>query len=516
MLSDIIDAITADLDDIQTTHALSDRAVAAAVQLFVRTGEFPDGVADEPEVTDRLTEVAWLLFLAAPAQSPRYLLVSSMHLGLVLSGDREFSVIFDELRSVESTGETDDRDPDWLFRYRQLGARPWPDDDRIDTLQQRLEQGRSILREHHEAVVEFSQRLLDTLARDFDRDVEQGDLSPLGDPSAIDFDDPDRALQKAEEKQREGDLMGARQLYSAVLQERPDDMEARVQRGILRASFEELSDALEDFDRALEQQPDHLVARLNRGLARHSVGEVKAAIDDYDRALEQVDDDPEIWVNRGIARFSDDDFDGALRDFDRALELDEDMAVAYYHRANVRRVLSEVGHALRDYKKAIELQSDFVDAYSARGYLHLQLEDAESAIEDFDRAIDLQPADASLYYNRAHAHLLSDDAEAAIEDYDRALELDPEDVEALSNRGAARMMLGDLDGAVEDWEEAIAINPYYPTPYLKRASMWLATDRPEEAINDLQIALDNAPDDWPYRQKVEQTLDDLHAANRDA
>ncbi len=509
MVTETIDAISTHLESAQTEHALTDRSVAAAIQLFTRTGDFPKGLSDESLQT-AVVEAAWLLFVAAPAVAPRYLIVSSMHLNLTITGEYPLAKLFEEIGAdVEKDEEEFSDSPGWLEEYRQIGRQPLPEQNRLAELQKCFEKVRTILRENHDEVVEFSRHILDTIAAEFDQQVEQGELSPLGAAPDVDIDDSADALEAAGTMQKEGDLVGAMSIYSAVLEETPDNLEALVHRGILRASFEDLSAACEDFDRAIELDEDHLVARLNRALARHSMGEVEAALEDYDHALSRVDGDAEIWVNRGIARFSARDLDGALHDLNRAIELDDTMATAYLQRGNVHRVRNQGSDALRDYEKAIELNPDFADAYAARAYLHLQLVRVDDAIADFNRAIELQPADPTLYYNRAHAHLLNEDVEAALADYDRSLELDPEDVEALSNRGAARMMNGDLDGAVGDWEEAIAINPYYPTPYLKRASMWIATEQPEEAARDLQIALDNAPEDWPYRDDVEETLKGL-------
>ncbi len=505
MNAETIDDISQRLDALQADHALTDRALAAALRLFVRSGDLPEDTPDDPEVEKTLLETAWLFFLAAPATNSRYLLTSSMHLNLVMTGDRPLERLFDELHTVDETGDADD--PDWLADYRKLGDDSLPDDP--GEIRALFEQARSILEDHHQEVLEFSRETIGSIATEFDRSVEQGDLSPLGAEPLTDIDDPDEALDEARDRQQEGDLDAARHLYSTVLDKRPDDLEARVQRGILRATLEDLEGACRDLDRAIELDEDHLVARLNRGLARHSLGRVQKAIDDYNHALSLVDDDPEIWINRGISRFSDDDFDGALEDFNRAIELDDTFASAYFQRANVHRVLRDVRAAVDDYDRAVELEPEFVDAYAARGFLYLQLEELDRARDDFDRAIELRPSDPELYYNRAHTYAMADDLEAAIADYDRALERDPEDVEALSNRGAAHMLNGDLEAAAEDWETAIAINPYYPTPYLKRASMWIASEDYEQAIEDLEIALEHAPDDWPHRSEVEEALDDL-------
>lgn len=507
MNDEYIDELEQQLDQLRTDHALTDRAIAAALRLFVRTGEFPEGTPEDPDVERTLLETASLLYHDAPALRARYLLVSSMHLDLVMSSDRRLDAIFDELRELDGDDPPDD-EPDWLAEYRRLATRRL-DGDPVDELQSRFDATRRFLAEHHQELRSFSRSVLAGLTEQFDEDVQSGALSPLVDDATADVDDPDEALHTARELQADGELDAAVELYSKVLEQRPDDVEARVQRGILRATLEDLTGAVDDLDRALELDDEHLVARLNRGLARHSLGNTDEAIDDYDRALELVDDDAEIRVNRGIARFSNDDFQKARRDFDRAIELDDSMPIAYYQRGNVHRVLRDVGPALEDYDRAIELDDQFVDAYSARGFLYLQLEDPDKARADLDRAIELQPSDPELYYNRAYTFLLSDDVESAIADYDRALELDPEDVESLANRGAAHMMNGDLERAAEDWEEAIRINPYYPTPYLKRASMWIATEEYEQAIEDLEIALKHAPDDWPHRRQVEETLDDL-------
>lgn len=511
VLAEIISTIKANLDAAQTAHALTDRALAMAIQLFMRTGEFPDSFADSADTAAQqaIIEAAWLLFVAAPARAPRYLLIASMHLDLVVEEDRDLLAIFDEISALDEPETVeDDQDAPWLREYRALGRRGLPAENSGEILGKELKKARKILTENHDQVRAFSEKVINDLTLSFDRDVREGNLSPLG-PEPLSVDSPEEALTKAHEARDQGDLEAAQYLFSIYLKDYPEDVEALVERGILQAALEDLTGALEDFDAALGIEPEHLIARLNRALARHSLGQVEAAIDDYDRAIKAVNKDPEIFTNRGIAHFSAGNYQQAIKDFDRAIELDPSMATAFYQRGNVRRILGEVGHAIKDYEKALSIRPDFVDVLAARGFLHLQLQDTEKAIADFGLAIGLQPSDPALYYNRAYARLMDENLDGAIADYDMALSLDPEDVEALANRGAAHMLKGDLDAAVQDWEEAIAIDPYYPTAYLKRASMWIATEQPDEAARDLQIALDNAPPSWPYRQEVEETLQEL-------
>ncbi len=512
MFAQSIDSTQTQIQAIRGDHALTDGAIATAVKLFTRTGQFVDPFAEDPALQSALISSAWLLFLAAPTIKPSYLLISSMNLNLVISGERTLEEVFSELRELSErasdNGEDDQNHPQWLANYIELGSGEFSDDEPSQEMAARLEEARTILRENHDSVVEFSRSVIDSLSSDFDQQIQQGTLSPLGEFGDA-IDDPEKALTMARSRRDEGDLDAAHYLMDIYLGAFPDDLEVLVERGILRATLEDLQGAVDDFDRAVKLDGDHLIARLNRALALHSLGEVEDAIADYDFALQQVDDDPEIWTNRGIARFSANDYPGAIRDLTKAIELDDTLVPAFLQRGNVRRVVGELGHALKDYARAIQIQPDQAEIYAARGFLYLQMEDTEKAIADFGMAIGLQPSDPTVYYNRAYARLLNQDFDGAIEDYDSALAIDPEDVETLANRGAARMVKGDLEGAVEDWERAININPFYPTPYLKRASMWIATERPEEAARDLRIALDNAPPDWPYKDEVEEALQDL-------
>ena len=509
LLAPFIDVIAADLEALQQREALSDRAVAAALQLFMRTGAFPKSLPESEGTEDVLLRLTWLLFLAAPHLDGNYVLASSMHLQLLLTDEeRNFEDFFAELREL-SFKESHEEEPSFLQEIRYLGTLPTtPGDLKSIPIGKHLEEVRQILLRNHDDVLRFTRATIDSLASDIDARIK-AEESPYSAEESEESLSAELLLSQAAELRDKGDLKGALSLLSYHLKENPQDQEARLERGILAATLEDLEAALEDFNALLKIEPTHLQGLLNRGLTLHSLGRVREAIQDYEQALADVGNHGEVLINRGIAHFSLQQYSSALRDFSAAIEVAPRNPHAYFQRGNLRRVLGELGHALKDYNQVIELQPDFVDVYGARGFLFLQMEDAQKAAADFGLAIGYRPGDPTLYFNRAWARLLDQDIEGAISDYDKALELDPEDVEALANRGAARVAHGDLDGALEDWEAAIEIDPYYPTAYLKRASLWIATEEREEAARDLKTALDNAPPDWPFRDEVEQTLADL-------
>ncbi|RDV38012.1 tetratricopeptide repeat protein [Bradymonadaceae bacterium TMQ3] len=510
-----IDAIAHLIETAQQEHALSDRALVAAIQLFSRTGDLPAAARENDDVARAVLAASWLLFVAAPRRAPRAFVTASMHLELVSADERDFDAIFPELQALiaEDTPQLDEAsDAAWLNSFLEAAGTELDLQADLDTLQSRVDAPLAVLREHHEAFTAFVSTQMDAIVAGFDEGVRRGELSALdaiGLPEDFDRNDPAALRALADERMQLGDVQSAEALLARFVELNPDDIDALVERGIARGALEDLRGAQDDFDRALKRDPSSIAARINRALTHHALGQIEAAIADYDAALEQVDEDADLWTNRAVARFASNNFSGAMADLNRALELNDRHLIALFQRGNVRRVLGELGYALQDYEKAIQIKPDFVDVYAARGYLYLQLEEPKKAAADFGLAIGFEPSEPMHYYNRAHARLLDQDFKGAIADYDAALELAPDDVEALANRGGARMIDGDLEGAVEDWERAIEVDPYYPTPYLKRAAMWIAAEENEQAASDLAAALECAPEDWEHRKDVQETLDEI-------
>jgi len=104
------------------------------------------------------------------------------------------------------------------------------------------------------------------------------------------------------------------------------------QRALNRKRDGDLVGAREDYDRALELSPDYLEAQYNRAFVRKQLGDHAGALADAENALRQAPDDPDVWIIKGNLHMMYGELPQALECFDRAISLDGNNANAFYNR----------------------------------------------------------------------------------------------------------------------------------------------------------------------------------------
>jgi len=129
------------------------------------------------------------------------------------------------------------------------------------------------------------------------------------------------------------------------------------------------------------------------------------------------------------------------------------------------RKSGDLDGAIREFGEAIRLRQDFVEAHFQRGLIQAEKGRPIEAIYDFTRVMELDPKNAQAPFHRGLAHSASRLSRQAERDFTAALTLDPEFPDAYYRRGLERFPLQLWDGAAED----------------------------------LRVALEKAPPDWPLR-----------------
>ena len=247
--------------------------------------------------------------------------------------------------------------------------------------------------------------------------------------------------------------------YSTVIELRPNDNYAYINRGITKRYLGDHKGAIEDFNKAIELNPNYAKAYNNRGDSRKAIGDHKGAIEDFDKVIELDPNYTKVYNNRGNSRKILGNHEDAIKDFDKAIKLNPNYVGAYYNRGITKRYLGDHEGAIEDFNKAIELKPNYADAYYNRGIAKGKIGDHKGAIEDFNKAIKLNPDFSLAYNNRGNARNELGDHKGAIKDYDKAIELNPSDTDTYYNRGLAKGDLSDYEGAIEDYDKAIELNP---------------------------------------------------------
>ena len=118
------------------------------------------------------------------------------------------------------------------------------------------------------------------------------------------------------------------------------------------------AEALPEFDRAVELAPLWAEARLNRGLVRATLGSTEAAIEDFTQTLALNPGETLAYANRGAAYATLGDLEAALADLEAAVRLDPAHAPSWIRLGTTRGRLDDHAGAADAWERAVELAPD--------------------------------------------------------------------------------------------------------------------------------------------------------------
>ncbi len=510
-------SMTLQLEALRQDHGVKDAEIGLAVIELLQTNSLAQGeLKDVPGARLPIVALGWWLFVRAPWLQAAQLTLATMTLDLMINAQRSLDEVLADIATLEQSSEDQvDQEPPYdelveLMRALEPLAKP-PEALEDEDLSQRILDAFALMREHKDAVDEAKAKIMSRLLDEFGELGKSGSLKPLYDLDQStshlgESSDVIALLEASQKAYQEGELGQALDGFNEVLANEPDNPEALVGRGVIRATSNNLDGALEDLDRAIESRQDYTIAWINRGLIHYANQALEQAIADFSSALEVDGTLVEAWLNRSSARAQQGLLEEALEDVNQAVKLAPGMARARVDRAVIHRAMGNVVAATRDYEEATGLDPYHADAWAGRGFLLLEIGELEAAKQDLTRAIELEPWRSVLYYNRGNAYAGTGNFEEAIADYDSVLEIDEDDIEARMNRGTAKLKLGDFKGALEDWDRIIRIAPHQPDAYLRRGVVLMMGDEANFAVRDFEQALAVAPAGWTMREVTKEKL----------
>ncbi len=197
----------------------------------------------------------------------------------------------------------------------------------------------------------------------------------------------------------------------------------------------------------LQRRPDDLRALLNRAHANIEAEDLDAAASDLARLESIAPTDPRVLVNLAIVDLEGGDAASALVRLDRAVAAMPKSAAAHMARGDALRMLGRPREAAFAYAAAEDLRPSDPLIPLARGNALAELEAVEDALACFMRAAELaEQADradlaASGCYNAGNMHFIAERYAEAADLYRRALRLNPDHPEAAAWLGEAQALL---------------------------------------------------------------------------
>ncbi|MCB0429051.1 MAG: tetratricopeptide repeat protein [Flavobacteriales bacterium] len=158
----------------------------------------------------------------------------------------------------------------------------------------------------------------------------------------------------------------------------------------------------------------------------------------------------------------------------------------YYDRTGRRDM------ALNYYNKSIELDSTFVESRNNRGMAYKAMGRYGDAMNDYNTCIRIDSTFPNAYTNRALLWIASHDYDKALADLNHALKLEKDPI-TLFNRGHLYHLNNQPQQALSDLNEAIDMAPAQGSFYQERALTRLDMNEPDVALLDFSKALELNP-----------------------
>lgn len=175
-------------------------------------------------------------------------------------------------------------------------------------------------------------------------------------------------------------------LWSDILTKYPTEPTALNGRGVAKRARGELRGAIEDYTTIIETTPAFVPAWVNRGTARLILGDTRGAADDYSQALAIRPDLASPYAARCLAKHLQGDHAGAIVDCDAAVALEPASGAAYLTRGVARNSLGDHVGAIADFDVVIRLDSANSGAFFNRGLSRILAGDTDGGCADLRAA----------------------------------------------------------------------------------------------------------------------------------
>ena len=192
----------------------------------------------------------------------------------------------------------------------------------------------------------------------------------------------------------------------------------------------------------------------------------------------------------------------ALQTTKEATRLSPDNALAWARLSELQLSIGERSEALESAKKAQALNPQLSRTHTILGFANLAEVDIDEAKTAFNQAINLNSADPLARLGLGLAKIREGDVEEGTNDLETAVSLDPDNAIMRSYLGKAYYELKNDGYAGTELTIAKEMDAKDPTPWFYDAIRKQTTNRPVEALHDMQKAIELNDNRGVYRSKL--------------
>jgi tetratricopeptide (TPR) repeat protein len=263
-----------------------------------------------------------------------------------------------------------------------------------------------------------------------------------------------------------------------------------------------MADARADIDGALRLNPDDcdaLALRSTIAVAQDRKGDARA---DATRAVAACPSSATARIALSYAQQAEFDLEGARKSLEEAVRAEPGNALAWARLAELNSSFGDIDAAVKAAERSVAIAPDLSRPQTVLGFVRLMQVRTGEARRAFEQAIALDQADPLPRLGLGLAKIRDGHVDEGSRELEVATSLDPND--ALVHSYLGKAYYEEKRSPLDEQQYAVAkgLDPKDPTPWFYDAIAKQTTNRPVEALRDLQTAIELNDDRAVYRSRL--------------
>jgi tetratricopeptide (TPR) repeat protein len=261
-------------------------------------------------------------------------------------------------------------------------------------------------------------------------------------------------------------------------------------------------EASRDVEQALNIAPNYSDALALQAIIAVVQNDKERALNAAKQAVTADPKSASALISLSYAQQANFDLEGALSSLQQAVQLNPENALAWARLSEMWLSFSQLDEALEAAQKAVAIDANLSRPQTVLGFAHLTRVDTEQAKKAFERAIELDQVDPLPRLGLGLAKIREGDLEEGRREIEIAVSLDPDNALIRSYLGKAYYEEKRDAQAAAQYEMAKQLDPKDPTPYFYDAIRKQTTNRPVEALQDMEKAIELNDNRAVYRSRL--------------
>ncbi len=294
--------------------------------------------------------------------------------------------------------------------------------------------------------------------------------------------------------------------YPPVLWEYPEELKDTDPRfythraaSLLRVGRVEVAKA--EIEQALRLDPQNSLAFSLQSIIAVTQNDKEKALDLAGKAVQADKNSAAAHIAMSYAQQASFDLKGALNSMKEAVTVEPENALAWARLAEIQQSFGRLDESLRAANKAVELNPNIARTQTVLGFAYLTQVKIKESMAAFEKAIELDQAAPLPRLGLGLAKIRKGCLEEGRKDIEIAVSLDPDNSLLRSYLGKAYYEEKQDKMANDQYQMAKEFDPQDPTPFFYEAIKKQTENRPVEALQEMQKAIDLNDNRAVYRSK---------------